>query len=94
MRSRTLWLSCSSRWGYSSRRVKPQVEEVASSGISLPSRVFSSCLMLKAACCLALSMKPLAISGTPQHFSRSSSCMPMFMALSTCISSLPSCGWL
>ena len=33
-----LWLSCSSRWGYSSRRVKPQVEEVAKSGISLPSR--------------------------------------------------------
>ncbi|MNI81308.1 hypothetical protein D3C73_1379110 [compost metagenome] len=94
MRSRTLWLSCSSRWGYSSRRVKPQVEEVASSGISLPSREFSICWILNAAWRLALSMKPLAMSGTPQHFSRSSSWTPMFMALSTCTSSLPSCGWL
>ena len=61
-------LSCSQQVGCLSRRVA-QVEEVASSASRLPSRVFSSCWILKAACCLALSMKPLAISGTPQHFS-------------------------
>ena len=49
---------------------------------------------LLCACLRALSKKPLAMSGTPQHFSFDNNCTPVPSALTTRIRSLPNCGWL
>ena len=82
-------LSRASRLGYSYFSAKLQLDDVETTVASLSARLFSRDAMLNAAFLPAFSRKPLAMSGTPQHFSGASS-TPVSSAFITLTRSCPS----